>query len=476
MTIPLSKDFAISSDTVSPAGNGVDAIGLMLTKSDKLGSASAQYFSSLPDVANTFGYISDEYKAASVYFAGYVGAAQLPKELLISGMGLNATGGRLISASNANVKIGDVIKLPPSAITISVDGITQASSQINLSTATTQEDVAKIIETALSGVSVTWDNNKYTIISITTGNESSVTDAKGEIAAALRLTNDDGAVSISGTPEMTLAQVMDRIVDVNTNWFGFACAQEINESEKLELAAWCATQDGGNRYLYATTGRSSDIYKDGAVFVHNGEPSNAFAALGFAASTDFSKTNGRLSYKFRQFTGMTDTITSLSDADALDRAGVNYYGNYSQNAVLKNYAATGVITGQFLWIDTFLDQVWIKANLISAYANLFTNNQSYSFIPPGYAAIKAATLDVMQSAINYGAIKTGVTLDNSQTQIVNQQVGKDITSALYSDGWYLYIPSQPGANRIERSLKGVVLFWVDGQLIQSINMQSTTVL
>lgn len=476
MTIPLSKDFAISSNAVSPAGNGVDAIGLMLTTSEKLGAGSAQYFSLPSDVASIFGYASDEYKAASMYFTSYVGAAQLPKDLLIAGISVGKKPGKLISGGNANVKIGDVTALPVGVINISIDGVTQASSEINLSAAKTQEDVASIIQNSLTGVVVTWSNNRYTITSTAAGGSSFVEKAQGDIASALKLTEDEGAISIKGSSAATLAEIMDNIVDVNTNWFGFACAQNLTEKEKLELAAWTATQDGGNRYLYSVTGSTNSIYTSGGVFVHNGEPVNSFAVLGYAASTDFSKTNGRLSYKFRQFTGMTDVVNSLSEAKALERAGVNYYGNYSQNAVLKNYAADGAITGQFLWVDTFLDQVWIKANLISAYANLFVNNQSYSYNAPGYAAVRAATLDVMQSAINYGAIKTGVTLDNSQVQIINQQVGKDISGTLYSDGWYLYIPQQTGANRIDRTLSGVVLFWVDGQLIQSINMQSTTVL
>ncbi|MEX9215658.1 DUF3383 family protein [Providencia rettgeri] len=476
MTIPLSKDFAISSGVVSPAGNGVDAIGLMLTTSSEIGTASVQSFSMLSDVANTFGYTSDEYVAASVYFAGFTGAAQLPSELLVVGISSQATAGKLISGSNASVKIEDIAKLPASTITLNIDGVETTSKAIDFSAVTTQADVAKAIQTALKGVNVSWGNNTYTISSSSVGKSTTVIDAQGDIASALKLTEELGARSVDGTDTMTLTEIMDKVVDVDTNWFGFACAQDLTAEQKQELAAWTATQDGGNRYVYSVTGEDASMYESGGVFVNHGDASNAFAVLAFAASMDFSKTSGRLTYKFRQFTGMKNKVTSLSEAMALESAGVNYYGEYSQNAILKNYAASGAITGQFKWIDTFLDQMWIKANLISAYTNLFLNNQSYSFNSNGYAAVKAATVDVMQSAINYGAIQKGVTLDSAQTQIINQQVGKDITGALFTDGWYLHIPTQSGANRLDRTLKGVVLFWVDGQMIQSINMQSTTVL
>ncbi|WCF39304.1 hypothetical protein [Enterobacter roggenkampii] len=47
---------------------------------------------------------------------------------------------------------------------------------------------------------------------------------------------------------------------------------------------------------------------------------------------------------------------------------------------------------------------------------------------------------------------------------------------LYSEGWYLFIPTQTGAARLERDLKGAIFYYVDGQLIQSINMSSTAIL
>lgn len=487
--IPLTKDFAISSNAISPAGTGVDANGLMLISGDALPIplATVQYFQTAKDVAEVFGYDSDEYECASVYFAGFTGAAQLPAQLLVVGVPAAATSGGLYSGSNADVTMQAINALEAGTIKVSVDGKSQTSSSIDLTTAQSQSDVATALQAALTGVTVSWNptSAQYTIKSATTGAGSSVGYASGAIAIALKLTQAGGAKSSAGTDTMTLAQVMDRVVDTDQNWFGFASAQELTDEQQLELAKWGAGQDAGNRYLFATSvsnGVESTLFDEctknnyGGVFIMHGEPKNAFSALAWAAGLDFSATNGRVSYKFRQFTGMSDQVDSLKVANALEAAGVNYYGNYSSNKVLKNYAATGVITGQFKWLDTFLDQVWLKANLISAFANLFTNNQSYSFTEAGYTAVKAAAQDPLQQAINFGAIRKGVTLDQSQIQIINQQVGKDISGSLFSDGYYFHIPKQPGSNRIERTLKGAVLFWTDGQLIQSLNLQSTTVL
>ncbi|MGT3185489.1 DUF3383 domain-containing protein, partial [Yersinia enterocolitica] len=69
-----------------------------------------------------------------------------------------------------------------------------------------------------------------------------------------------------------------------------------------------------------------------------------------------------------------------------------------------------------------------------------------------------------------------VVLDQAQIRIVNNTVGKDISATLYSQGWFLFTPTQTGAARIERDLKGVIFYYVDGQLIQSITMSSTAIL
>ncbi|MGD3057303.1 DUF3383 family protein, partial [Escherichia coli] len=142
-------------------------------------------------------------------------------------------------------------------------------------------------------------------------------------------------------------------------------------------------------------------------------------------------TNGRISFKFRGFSGLAPNVRDLATAQALKSNGYNFYGSYSLNKTMAQYVSDGAITGKFVWLDSFINQVWINANLVSAFANLFTNNQSYPFNETGYGAVSAAVIDVAEQALNFGAIQRGVKLDNAQTRIVNNTVGKDISSTLY---------------------------------------------
>lgn len=492
-SIPLSKDFSIAANVISPAGTGVDMNGLMLTTSTAISPANINYLSSLAVVGDLFGADSDEYEAASLYFNGFENSATTPSQLLVVGIPDGETSGTLTSGSNSSVTIASINLLPTGTITVSVDGASQVSSSINLSAVSTQSDVASALQAALTGVTVSWNasTSRYVISSATTGENSSVSFASGEIATALKMTDATGAILAKGVDDLTLTELMNYIVDRDTNWFDFASASELTDDQKLELAAWTSSYESGTRFAYAMNDNNTSatisnnenslakkVIAAGyaGVLPFYGPAKYAFTVLAFSGSLSFSTTNGRLSFKFRTFTGLSPNVDRLSVARALESNGYSYYGQYGLNAVTAQYSSTGAITGKFLWLDTFIDQVWIKANLISSFTNLFKSNQSYSFNDQGYTSVKAATIDPMTAAKNFGAIQTGVTLDESQRRAIQLAVGKDVSGELYANGYYLYIPTQSGANRIERSLKGVILFWTDGQLIQSIEMQSTTVL
>lgn len=492
-TIPLSKDFNITPNVVSPAGDALDANGLVLTDSTLIPSGSVRAFYEASEVAGLLGSDSREYLAAVVYFNGYDNSSVTPGTLLMTRTQGAAAAGYLMSGSQKGVPLSQLKAIPPGTLTLSVDGATQTSQAIDLSAATSQSDIAATLQAALTGVNVTWNPtaNVFIITSATTGADSAVTfAADNAMSRGLKLTAATGGQLSAGNATTSLTDTLNNVIDSNQNWIGLASIVDLDDAERLEIAAWVNGQK--SRYFYSMHDGNADalISDSSTAFVPNqllpagyenvfpiyGDYLDAMTALAYAASINFDQTAGRVSYKFRKFTGIVPKVTSLSQARALESNGYNYYGDYGLNKTLKQYAADGSITGKYLWLDSFVNQVWMNANLVSAYAELFTNNQSYSYNAQGYAAIQAATIDPANAAVNFGAIQRGVTLDNSQTKQIATVVGKDISATLFSDGWYLHIPTQTGASRIERSLNGVVFYYVDGQLIQSINMASTAIL
>ncbi len=495
MTIPLSTDFSITPNVVTPAGSAVDANGLMLTDNELIPVGAVASFFTAADIAALTGSNSKEFLAAQQYFNGYDNSSVIPGELLMYRVVTADAAGYLLSGNLKGVPLSTLKAIPSGTITLFVDGTSTTSTSIDLSTATSFSDIATKLQVGIGATKVAVDwlplANRFIIRSNTTGAESEVSFAiAGALANGLLLTQDTAATVSPGADVTTLTDTMNSIINTNQNWVLFNSLVEFTDDQKQELCAWASASHNRFGYVVHDTTDAGTVANNANCFVQKVVVANGYenvfpvygnylysvTALAYAASVDFSRTNGRVSFKFRAFPGIAPNVSDLATAQALKSNGYNFYGSYSLNKTMKQYASDGAITGKFLWLDSFINQVWINANLVGAYANLFTNNQSYSFNASGFGAVQASTIDPAELAINFGAIQRGVVLDQAQIRIVNNTVGRDISATLYSQGWFLYIPTQSGAARIERDLKGVIFYYVDGQLIQSITMSSTAIL
>lgn len=494
-TIPLSVDFNITPNVVTPAGSAVDANGLMLTDNELVPVGKVQSFYQSSDVSALMGSDSKEFLAAQQYFNGYDNSSVIPGELLMHRIVTADVAGYLLSGNLKGKPLATLKAIPAGTITLFVDGTSTTSASIDLSTATSFSDIADKLETGIGASKVTVDwlpiANRFIIRSVTTGDTSEVSFAiAGALATGLLLTEATAATVSPGSDAQTLTDTMSGIINTNQNWILFNSLVELDDDQKTELCAWASSSKNRFGYVVHDTTEAGTVANNANCFVQKVVVANGYenifpvygsylysvTALAYAASVDFARTNGRISFKFRGFAGLAPNVSDLATAQALKSNGYNFYGSYSLNKTMKQYSSDGAISGKFVWLDSFIDQVWINANLVAAYANLFTNNQSYPFNANGYGAVQAATIDVAEQALTFGAIQRGVVLDNAQIRIVNNTVGKDISAVLYSQGWFLYIPTQTGASRLDRDLKGVIFYWVDGQLIQSITMSSTAIL
>lgn len=494
-TIPLSVDFNITPNVVTPAGSAVDANGLMLTDNELVPVGSVVSYFSSADVSALMGSTSKEFFAAQQYFNGYENSSVIPGELLMYRVITADVAGYLLSGNLKGVALATLKAIPAGTITLTVDGVSTTSSSIDLSTATSFSDIASKLQTGIgaSKVEVEWlpIANRFIIRSVTTGAASQVSYASpGALATGLLLTQATAATVSPGSGAVTMTDTMNNIINTNQNWIPFETLVDLNEQQNSELSAWTNSQKSRFVFVYHETSAEATIPNNANCFYQKVVVANGYEgtfpvygsylygamALAYSGSIDFARTNGRVSFKFRGFSGLAPNVSDLATAQALKSNGYNFYGSYSLNKTMAQYASDGAISGKFVWLDSFINQVWINANLVGAYANLFTNNQSYPFNQNGYGAIQAATIDVANQAINFGAIQKGVVLDQAQIRIVNNTVGKDISATLYSEGWYLFIPTQTGSARLERELQGAIFYYVDGQLIQSINMSSTAIL
>jgi len=209
--------------------------------------------------------------------------------------------------------------------------------------------------------------------------------------------------------------------------------------------------------------------------VELGEEGPAFA-LGFAASIDFSRTNGRATFAFKAQDGVTATVTDEQiTANLLDN-GYSFYGSYATANDQFNFAYNGQMAGKFKWFDTFLNQVYLNSQLQLALMSLLTSVKSIPYNESGYSLIRAAMQDPIDSALNFGGIRKGITLSASQAAQVNSAAGLDVSDIIEAQGYYLQI-LDPGAQvRANRGTPVINFWYTDGGAVQKITLASIDIL
>lgn len=234
-----------------------------------------------------------------------------------------------------------------------------------------------------------------------------------------------------------------------------------NQGDTASFGAWLSSQSlSGTTAIYDTT------------------PLAAAMAMAWAASLDFTALNGRSTLAFRSSPYVVPAVTDLTTAENLLQNGYNFYGNYANGYSGWQFFQNGSVSGKFLWADSYVNQIWMNANLQANLVDLQKNTGQIPFNVEGDNLIAASVQGTISQALNFGAIRSGVTLSTSQIQQINSLTGTTTAAnTLQTRGWYL-IPGASTASPTIRQARGPirpVFLYTDGQSVQSINMVSVEV-
>lgn len=495
-TIPASAIVSVTPQVVSAGGSALDLNGLLLTTSTRVPINSVLFLSSLPDVESYFGASSTEATAAAIYFNGFDNSNVKPGALLFAQYPTAPVAGYLRGGNIGALGL-DAVKALSGVLTVSVDGTAKTSSSINLSAATSFSNVASLIQAAftLPGFTVTYDSVSGALVftSSTTGTSSTMSYASGTLSAGLLLTSATGAVTSAGAAAAVPGAFMSSVVALTQNWVSFTTLFDPDVSgnaNKLAFAAW--TNSRGNRFWYvpwdtdvtptqsnAATGSlgyllgASDY--SGTTPVYAPDYRLAVFCLGYAASLDFAQTNGRATLAFKSQTGMSATVTNQTVADNLIANGYSFYGAYATANDQFVFAYPGNVSGPFLWADSYINQIWLNNSLQLAILSGLTQAKSVPYNSQGYALIRAWCMDPITAALNFGAIRPGVTLSAAQAAAVNAAAGLKIDTAITANGYYLQVKDAAAIDRAARRSPPCSLWYADGQSVQQINLASIEV-
>lgn len=334
-------------------------------------------------------------------------------------------------------------------------------------------------------------------------NGGTVSFASGSLATGLKLTAAAGAVQSPGANTMTPASAMDAAIGITQNFATFTTTWLTGESydvaAMVAFAAWTHAQ--GNRFLYAmwdtaaavaatvdnpatagylvrTNGYSGTmpIYSPGLVGTdaYAGQKIATFA-MGAVASLDFNQTEGRTNIDLRAQAGLPVGVTSASIRNILIANGYNFYGAFATANDDFTFFNPGTISGPFGWADSYVNQIWMNNGFQLALMVLLTSVRSIPYNSAGYGLIESALLAQVDAAVNFGAIRAGVSLSPLQAAQVNAAAGLNISDTLEQRGWYIQVRDASAEVRAARGSPPVTFWYTDGQSVQSINLASVEI-
>lgn len=495
-TIPISSIVGMVPGVIGGGGAPSRLTGIVLSHDSSLAPGQLQSFYLDSAVDNWFGIGSNEAILADNYFPGIVNGGQLPYVLQYAYYATAATPAGSYGAPLGSLTLAQLQALSGTLI-VTVDGTLFTSSSINLSTATNFANAATEMLAAFTAptFTITYDaqRNRFLLMSTLTGTAATCSDVTGTLAAAVGLESTAGAfIQAAGIAADTPASAMNRVISLSTNWGTFTTSWQAVIADRLSFAQW----NSGQNYNYLYVGWDMDgmdlTPTNAATFGAQvlaapyqgtlplyGTQAQAGAIMGYAASINYNVTNGRTNLAFRQFNaGTPATVSSLANAQALLTNGYTYIGAYANSANNYTIAYAGQVSGAFLWVDTYLDQIYLNKELqLATWAAMLAFN-SLPYNVDGYTALYRAGVDVIDAAVTSGIIRAGVVLSQSQQQQINTAAGLPIADVVQTRGWYYQVgnPANIAQARTTRTSPTCKLWWTDGGSIQSLTIGSIAVL
>jgi len=493
-TIPFSQVVNVIPSVLAANGIAVDLNGLMLTQNALAPAGTVLQFATAANVQSYFGANSTEATLASIYFNGTSDSTTLPGALLVANYPEVATAGWLRSGNMASMTLGQLQALGSGTLTLTVNGTPITSGTISLAAVASFSAAATAIQAAFTTppFTVTWNStvSAFIFTTNTTGATATISYATGTLSTGLLLTQATGAVLSQGQAVGVPATFMANIIASNQNWATFFTTWESTITEKEAFATW--SNSVAPRYLYVCQDSDINILTAnntvtfgnylqtnqlvGTCAIYGTNSLAAFVA-GYAASLNFNALNGRTTLDFCQQSGLTPAVSNATNLAAVVSNGYNTYAAYGSNnpANNANWFTPGSVSGKWLWADTYVNQIWLNANLQTALVDLLLSVNSIPYNAQGYSLINAACLDPINAAINFGAIRKGIQVSAAQAAEIQYALGFNAAPQIQSQGYVLYIAPATAQTRAARQSPPITLYYQDGESVQQITLASIVI-
>jgi hypothetical protein len=366
----------------------------------------------------------------------------------------------------------------------------------------TQTVASESLTLTATPVAVIFDSisGAFIVTSGITGAFSTIAFATGTTSSALGLASGGGGVTSQGAAAPAPAAYMNSLVIVDPNWVTFTTIfdpdQGAGNTQKQAFAAWKNTQNSVYAYICGDFDATAPVSVPastslGQILPANGDSGTCLCwqpsdlnltafVMGAAASIDFTKAGGRITFAFKNQAGLvpgvsdpTSALNLAGNPQALSSFGngYNFYGAYGLANSLFQWFQRGTVTGPYLWLDSYINQIWFNANAQLALLTVFGSSNSIPFNQAGAGVIAAGLNDIIAQGLNFGMFAPG-TISASEIQQVNTAAGANVANTLQTQGWYLQVLQQSSAVRANRGPWAITFWYLDRGSVQSIVLSS----
>lgn len=498
MAIPASKVALVIARRILVGGKDLSFTGLFLTKNENMPYPAVMSFDSKDAVGKFFGLDSAEYDVAVTYFLGYNNSFAKPQNILFARRAEKDISG-FVRGAAVSGKLKEFQAITNGSLAVEIDGTVVKLTEMDFSPATSLSSVGEILQGYLQEkvpkAKVTYSSlsRAYMIASGTTGEESTVSfvySVDGEedsFLEILKLQESDGGLLSIGIEATSAYKDMDRIIGYTQNFVPFTTVYEASDEEHLDLADWSTDQEKSYLYVGWSTSdalksqtdvssvaiQMADNEFESSTLVYGGRNHAAFV-VSIPPSINWDRSNAAINTAFKRQDGLEATITDGNDSDILLSKNVNFYGRYATRNDSFIFLYNGCMFGDYKFIDSFINDVWLRNALQVAILAGLTATARVPYTQKGYAVIRAWLNDPIQRGLKNGVIEPGVELSNLQKSELMQEIGADVSSQIYTDGYYLKIVDPGASVRAKRQSPEMGFWYIYGGSVNKIELPATS--
>ena len=433
MSIPVSTivNVTISTTPTFPSRGDFGLLNIV-GKSDVISLGERfRLYTTIDEVAADFATTDEEYIAATVFFS----QNPRPNQLMISRRADVAYAAELRGGLNAEQTLATWVAITDGEFAISIDGVAEDILAIDFTGDTSLDDVAASIEAIIQAVAAggytaatcTWNGDRFTITSGTTGATSTITvltEVSGGAGTSIVTMLDAGAsggTAIGGVDLETITESLDAIQLADDSWYGLAFTKELNDDNAniLLAADWCeariklfanSSTDANVKDVLSTTDIAyvleAGSYRRTFTFASfSSEDYIAISAMARLFIVNFSGTDTTITLKFKILPTITADDLNTNEASVISGKSANYYASFGDSEMI----AEGVCAdGSF--IDSVHGIDWLQNAIeTNVFGRLYTETTKVPLTDKGAAQLAEQVRNALDEAVTNGLVAPGTT-------------------------------------------------------------------